>query len=131
MATVRHGVWLLTGAKPLSDARYWRENADGFSLPTPFSRAIGIRICDYGLSFSGVYVERGCRCQSVPILLRGLFGRSLVSAQTLVTREALSRHLRTATGFAVIAAPGLRFRTAPGLARLVATAQVTLQRADE
>jgi hypothetical protein len=31
----------------------------------------------------------------------------------------------------VIAAPGLRFRTAPGLARLVATAQVTLQRADE
>ena len=86
---------------------------------------------EYGLSFSGIYGETGRSYQSVPLLLRGLFGRSLVSAQPLVARGALSSHLRTATGFAVIAAPGLRLRTVPGLARLVATAQIKLDRPDE
>ncbi len=88
-------------------------------------------MCDYGLSFSGVYGETGRGYQSVPLLLSGLFGRSFVSAQLLVTREALSVYLRTATGFAVIAAPGLRLRTVPGLARLVATAHIKLELPDE
>lgn len=131
MTTLRYGVWLLTGDRPLSSARYWREDADGLSQPTPFSRALGIRSTDSDLSFSGVFSELGRGHRSLPLLLKGMFGRSFVSTQPLVTREVLSRRLRAATGFAVIAAPGLRLRTLPGLARLVATAQIKAERTDE
>lgn len=126
--TVQYGVWLLSGVRPLSNARYWREDSDGSSLPTPFSRAIGIRLGDYSLSFSGVIGEMRRDHRSLPLLLTGIFGRSFVSARPLDTPEALSRHLQLATGFAVISAPGLRLRTVPGLARLVATARIKLER---
>jgi hypothetical protein len=127
MTTVRHGVWLLSRAKPLSDSRYWRKDEYGSPLPTPFSRALGIRAGQDGLCFRGVFGELSHTRPLASGLLRGLFGDSLAGVRMMLPSGVVASRLRTASAFAVLAAPGLRLRTVSGLADLVAIALVRPQ----
>ena len=125
MVQDHYGVWLFQSSNPLSDARLWRESHSGWPAPTRFSRALGIRSSDTrGLAYRGIFGELSSPAPSVHSLLAGLFVNELVSVRSVLQSHPLAAELQSATGYAVLACGGIRQRSVPGLATLVAMARV-------
>lgn len=125
---LRYGVWLLDLPAPLEDRRYWAENEGGSGCATSFSRALGIAShLDGSLCFSGG-IGQFSRAAGPPVslaaLLKDHFGTQLRGIVPRLPAAALAQRLRRAGGYAVLAGPGLRMRSVPGLAGFVATAWV-------
>ena len=125
MVQDHYGVWLFQSREPLSDCRLWRESQQGWPASTRFSRALRIRRSETrGIDYRGIFGELSEPPTSVSSLLTDIFGSELVSTSARVPLGRLATELRLATGYAVIASRGIRQRSVPGLANLVATACV-------
>ncbi len=123
----RYGVWLFTSPRPLSDSRIWREREDWSPLPTNFFRAIGVRPNQdgYGLAYKGVIGE--WRTRNTRISLTGIIEQCFEPARIAMQRTlpVQGAVLARVTGYAVVHARGLRYRSVGSLAIFLGSCMVS------
>jgi hypothetical protein len=123
----RYGLWAFRMPRPLTDRRILRESVCGESLPTEFERAVGIRHLDTGHfgypDCKGGYLGLGPNAsrQSLHDLGRLFFSPDHASLQRASVVPESHFLLASATGFAMLWAPRIRYVSAGPWGRFVAT----------
>lgn len=122
----RYGVWVFTAPRPLSNPRIWRQCDDWSSRPTIFFRGIGVRMSQdgSGLAFKGMVGEwRSRRARpSLTGIVEECFAPSRFAIQR--ARPVPPAIFARATGYAVVNAQGLRYRSVGSLAVFLGSCMV-------
>ena len=116
MKAIPHSVWLFRDRPIFDDRRIWLEQSNGSWAQTPFNRAVGLKQDEFGcLNYRGMLAELKGPAQSISQVLARFYAHQIMSIRS-VSAVPLDR----AKGIAVLSAPGLRLRSVPGIAKLVA-----------
>ena len=122
----RYGVWVFTLPRPLSNSRIWRQSDDWTSQPTVFFRGIGVRMSQdgNGLAFKGAVGE--WRSRKTQVSLAGIVEQCFAPSRFAIQRAPAAHRAMPArvTGYAVVNAYGLRYRSVGSLAILLGSCLV-------
>ena len=127
----RYGVWLITCPRALDDRRIRNEGAQSIEVPALFQRRVGVKY-EGKASFrfpnsSGGYGEFGLfgAPKSIAGFLNGFFMCKRLAKHRVNVKPGHKAILHRATGYIVLSAPRLKYRSLPGLAHFIATLVVS------